>query len=68
MAERGTSTVWDVKPGEVLRFASGIEVKVVHKSGRFARLRVVAPPEDVIRKDRAEGDAEPAANLVFVGA
>lgn len=42
--ERCTSLLVDLRHGEVLRFDdAGIEVELVHKSGRLARLHVRAP-------------------------
>ena len=49
---RRTSLLVDIRPGEVLRFdQAGIEVSMVHKSGRLVRLRVVAPAEQGIRHE-----------------
>lgn len=57
---RRTCTVWDVRAGEVLRFAgSDIEVALVKKSGQLARLRVAAPARvKIVRESAVEREAE----------
>jgi len=51
MAGRNTSTVWDVKAGDVLVLGpSRIQITLLQKSGRLARLRVVAPADLDIKK------------------
>jgi hypothetical protein len=51
MAGRNTSTVWDVKAGDVLVLGpSRIQITLLQKSGRLARLRVVAPADLEINK------------------
>ena len=53
--QHATSTIWDVRVGQALKFDSlGVKVEVVYKSGQFARLRVVAPADVVIQKSLAE--------------
>ncbi|HEV6963895.1 hypothetical protein [Roseateles sp.] len=57
MAVKGSSTVWDVRAGESLEFASaGIRITLVHKSGRLARLHVVAPHDTRITIDKSSED------------
>ena len=48
----------DLQPGDRLVLGdTGIEVELVHKSGRAARLRVAAPQTVSIVKSRAAADA-----------
>ena len=54
MSAKRSSTVWDVRPGDSLEFNSaGIRIQLVHKSGRIARLHVVAPQETKISIEKA---------------
>jgi len=55
---RTTSTVWDVAPGESLDISPGVSVRVVHKSGRRARLLVEAPKDFRISHVRDETQEE----------
>lgn len=62
---RRTSTVWDVRAGEVLRFAgSEIQVALVKKSGQLARLRVVAPADvKIVREEGGRGESEDVPSM-----
>ena len=44
----------DIRPGERLVLAGLVSVELVQKSGRVARLRVVAPREVEIKKEFVE--------------
>jgi sRNA-binding carbon storage regulator CsrA len=46
-----TSLVVDMRPGERLTLSKLVTVELVQKSGRSARLRVVAPREVEIKKE-----------------
>lgn len=49
--------VVDIRPGERLSITGAATVEVVHKSGQFARLRVVADRDVSIKKEPAQDDA-----------
>ncbi len=51
MSERKSSLVIDLQPGDALLLA-GATVHLVHKSGRAARVRVIAPVDLKIEKRR----------------
>lgn len=51
MGARPTSMTVDVRDGEVLSLQGGlVTIELLHKSGRIARLRVIAPPEIAVKK------------------
>lgn len=47
----------DLRPGERLSISGAATVEVVHKSGQFSRLRVVAASDVAIRKEPIPDDA-----------
>ena len=50
-----TRTVWDVRPGEQLVLdGSRISVRVLDKSGKHARLLIVAPRDISIRREESD--------------
>lgn len=42
--------VIDIRPGEGLAVSGPAQVQLIHKSGQFARLRVVAPADTKIER------------------
>lgn len=51
-----SSLIVDVRPGEALRLHDLVRIELVQKSGRVARLRIIAPREIRVQKESA-GDA-----------
>jgi pyruvate kinase len=50
-----TALTLDIKPGDVVSLDKGaVKIEVVHKSGKLARLRFVAPKETEIKLIKAE--------------
>jgi sRNA-binding carbon storage regulator CsrA len=54
MTQETTSLVVDMRPGDRLLLETGVSVELVQKSGRSARLRVLAPREVQIQKKLAD--------------
>lgn len=50
MAGDSSSLILDVRPGEKVRLAGAAEIELVHKSGKLARLRIVAERDVKIEK------------------
>jgi hypothetical protein len=52
--EKKSSLMVDVRQGDILKLSSAGEVSVelVHKSGQLARLRVTAPRDVKVEKER----------------
>lgn len=55
---RKSGLVLDVRVGESLLISGPAKVDLVHKSGTFARLRVLAEPEVRIEKVPADASAD----------
>lgn len=50
-----SSLIIDIRQGERLFVDGGVEVELLHKSGQLARLRVTAPRDVRIRKEKGDG-------------
>ena len=54
-----TALALDIKPGDVVAIDAGkIKVELVHKSGRAARIRFVAPEDTDIKLIKCEVDRD----------
>lgn len=63
MKDRRSSLVLDLRPGERLSLAGIVSVELVKKSGQLSRLRVTAPPEVRIEKERAPHGKESVPSM-----
>ncbi len=61
MSEAASRLTIDVEPGDCLMLGDGIRIEIQHKTGRLARLVVVAPRTVKVQRERAR-DREPARN------
>jgi hypothetical protein len=50
MTENQSCLVIDLKPGEVIDIAGAAQVQLIHKSGHYARLKMVADKSVRIKK------------------
>lgn len=54
VSDRLSNLIIDMRPGERLMLHDLVTIELVQKSGRVARLRVVAPREVKVKKEPAE--------------
>ncbi len=57
MSGQSSNLIMDLRPGERLAFNGMVSVELIQKSGRVARLRVVAPREVSVKKEGKELDS-----------
>lgn len=63
MMSKLSSLIIDVRPGERLALSGIVTVELVQKSGQLARLRVTAPPEVKIKKEKQVPDDKSVTSM-----